>query len=53
MEREFGPVIVGEWSLATDNCAMWLNGFNDNLSGKWVFVAHLRRLLTLSYCRLS
>ena len=26
MEREFGPVVVGEWSLATDNCAMWLNG---------------------------
>ena len=26
MERDFGPVIVGEWSLATDNCAMWLNG---------------------------
>lgn len=26
MEREFGPIIVGEWSLATDNCAMWLNG---------------------------
>ena len=25
MEREFGPVVVGEWSLATDNCAMWLN----------------------------
>ena len=23
MEREFGPVVVGEWSLATDNCAMW------------------------------
>ena len=19
-------VVVGEWSLATDNCAMWLNG---------------------------
>jgi glucan 1,3-beta-glucosidase len=34
MEREFGPVVVGEWSLATDNCAMWLNGFNDNLPGK-------------------
>jgi len=34
MEREFGPVIVGEWSLATDNCQMWLNGFNDNLPGK-------------------
>ena len=33
MERSFGPVIVGEWSLATDNCAMWLNGFNDNLPG--------------------
>jgi glucan 1,3-beta-glucosidase len=27
------PVIVGEWSLATDNCAMWLNGLNDNLPG--------------------
>ena len=27
------PMIVGEWSLATDNCAMWLNGFNDNLPG--------------------
>lgn len=26
-------VIVGEWSLATDNCAMWINGFNDNLPG--------------------
>lgn len=33
MERRFGPIIVGEWSLATDNCAMWLNGFNDNLPG--------------------
>mmetsp|Transcript_657 Transcript_657/g.1335 ORF Transcript_657/g.1335 Transcript_657/m.1335 type:complete len:552 (+) Transcript_657:128-1783(+) len=33
LERAFGPVIVGEWSLATDNCAMWLNGFNDNLPG--------------------
>lgn len=33
MEAQFGPVIVGEWSLATDNCAMWLNGFNDNLPG--------------------
>jgi hypothetical protein len=33
MELAFGPVIVGEWSLATDNCAMWLNGFNDNLPG--------------------
>ena len=25
--------IVGEWSLATDNCAMWLNGLNNNLPG--------------------
>lgn len=33
MERSFGPIVVGEWSLATDNCAMWLNGFNDNLPG--------------------
>lgn len=33
MEKRFGPVVVGEWSLATDNCAMWLNGFNDNLPG--------------------
>ena len=23
IERDFGPIIVGEWSLATDNCAMW------------------------------
>jgi len=27
------PVIVGEWSLATDNCQMWLNGFHDNAPG--------------------
>eukprot|EP00562_Extubocellulus_spinifer_P002546 CAMPEP_0178485420 /NCGR_PEP_ID=MMETSP0696-20121128/8264_1 /TAXON_ID=265572 /ORGANISM="Extubocellulus spinifer, Strain CCMP396" /LENGTH=695 /DNA_ID=CAMNT_0020113015 /DNA_START=195 /DNA_END=2281 /DNA_ORIENTATION=+ len=33
MEQAFGPIVVGEWSLATDNCAMWLNGFNDNLPG--------------------
>jgi len=33
MENAYGPLVVGEWSLATDNCAMWLNGFNDNLSG--------------------
>ncbi|CAM9648474.1 unnamed protein product, partial [Choristocarpus tenellus] len=33
MEDMGMPVIVGEWSLATDNCAMWLNGFNDNLPG--------------------
>lgn len=33
MEAIGVPVIVGEWSLATDNCAMWLNGFNDNVPG--------------------
>lgn len=33
MESQFGPVVVGEWSLATDNCVMWLNGFNDNIPG--------------------
>jgi glucan 1,3-beta-glucosidase len=33
MENTVMPVIVGEWSLGTDNCAMWLNGFNDNLPG--------------------
>ncbi|KAE9022728.1 hypothetical protein PR001_g13077 [Phytophthora rubi] len=33
MENAVMPVIVGEWSLGTDNCAMWLNGFNDNLPG--------------------
>ncbi|CAI5741003.1 unnamed protein product [Hyaloperonospora brassicae] len=33
METASMPVIVGEWSLGTDNCAMWLNGFNDNLPG--------------------
>jgi glucan 1,3-beta-glucosidase len=30
MEAAGVPVVVGEWSLATDNCAMWLNGLNDN-----------------------
>merc|ERR1712127_64945 len=24
------PIWVGEWSLATDVCAMWLGGFNDS-----------------------
>jgi glucan 1,3-beta-glucosidase len=27
MEDAGMPVVVGEWSLATDNCAMWLNGW--------------------------
>jgi hypothetical protein len=29
-------VWVGEWSLATDICAMWLGGFNDN-NGAYVY----------------
>lgn len=33
MEMYDIPIIVGEWSLAIDNCAMWLNGFNDNVPG--------------------
>jgi hypothetical protein len=33
MEKAGIPVVVGEWSLATDNCAMWLNGLNDNVPG--------------------
>ncbi|KAG8458494.1 hypothetical protein KFE25_003029 [Diacronema lutheri] len=33
LHEEAMEVIVGEFSLATDNCAMWLNGFNDNLPG--------------------
>lgn len=32
--KDFGiELIIGEYSLATDNCAMWLNGFQDNLEG--------------------
>lgn len=33
LESKNIPVIVGEWSLATDNCAMWLQGFNNNIYG--------------------
>jgi len=33
MKKTVGPIIVGEWSIATDVCVMWINGFNDNLSG--------------------
>ena len=29
-------VWIGEWSLATDNCAMWLEGFNDGKNGTGV-----------------
>lgn len=33
MEAVGVPVVVGEWSLATDNCALWLNGYQDNVPG--------------------
>eukprot|EP01035_Chromulina_nebulosa_P023578 gene23578-30572_t len=33
LEKTGIPIIIGEWSLATDNCAMWLNGYNNNLPG--------------------
>lgn len=33
LERRGIPIIVGEWSLATDNCILWINGFNDNVPG--------------------
>jgi glucan 1,3-beta-glucosidase len=33
LERVDVPMIVGEWSLATDNCAMWLQGLNNNIFG--------------------
>ena len=29
--HSYYPYIIGEWSVATDNCQMWLNGFMDNL----------------------
>ncbi|KAJ0398726.1 hypothetical protein ATCC90586_008653 [Pythium insidiosum] len=42
IENAVMPVIVGEWSLGTDNCAMWLNGFNDNLPGFPKVICQLR-----------
>jgi len=32
-KRNGVQIVVGEFSMATDNCAMWLNGFQDNLEG--------------------
>jgi glucan 1,3-beta-glucosidase len=43
MENALMPVIVGEWSLGTDNCAMWLNGFNDNLPGFPKVICQLKK----------
>eukprot|EP01035_Chromulina_nebulosa_P020636 gene20636-26754_t len=33
VEKANIPVVIGEWSLATDNCALWINGFNNNVYG--------------------
>ena len=33
IQRTTLPVLVGEWSLATDSCQMWLQGFHDNAPG--------------------
>ena len=30
MQSSTLPLLVGEWSLATDTCALWLDGFHDN-----------------------
>jgi hypothetical protein len=38
-------VIIGEWSLAVDNCAMWLNGLNDN--GKILYIYYIYYIILL------
>ena len=35
--------IIGEWSLAIDNCEMWLNGFMDNVDGYPLFPCQYRK----------
>jgi glucan 1,3-beta-glucosidase len=37
------PVIIGEFSLATDNCQMWLNGFMDNIPNYPLQECHYER----------
>jgi glucan 1,3-beta-glucosidase len=34
--------VIGEWSLAIDNCEMWLNGFMDNVPGYPLFECSYR-----------
>lgn len=34
--------IIGEWSLAIDNCEMWLNGFMDNLPNYPMFECSMK-----------
>lgn len=53
MEREFGPVVVGEWSLATDNCAMWyvsLGSFFDVPCGTFLWVGFLNNVGCQCWC---
>lgn len=45
MEAAGVPIIVGEWSLAKDNCAMWLNGLNDNGMQKAVIMCFFELFL--------
>ena len=37
------PIIIGEFSLATDNCQMWLNGFMDNIPNYPLQECHYER----------
>lgn len=41
-------VWIGEWSLATDTCAMWLGGFNDFLIPYWEHPGSERKNFTES-----
>ena len=50
--------LIGEWSLAIDNCEMWLNGFMDNVPNYPLFECTYRKcpkytehLLELSYAK--
>ena len=35
--------VIGEWSLAIDNCEMWLNGFMDNVDGYPLFPCQYKK----------
>lgn len=52
MESLGVPIIVGEWSLATDNCAMWLNGLNDNGTTLSALLQLLEALFSLPHLSL-
>jgi len=58
MEREFGPVIVGEWSLATDNCTLCVRRISTSLllsGGYWsrprLSLIRSFRIPSLNFCR--